>query len=82
MYAARNLVQSVWQTGRISLRKCSLEPPAKVARKRSLLGTLGRGLGGLGVTVSSIGGIYYMAGDDLTKRQIRVTVQGINRFFR
>ncbi|XP_050721227.1 uncharacterized aarF domain-containing protein kinase 5-like isoform X4 [Eriocheir sinensis] len=82
MYTARNLVQPLWQTARISMRNCSSKTPAVTARKRSVLGTVGRGLAGLVVAVPAVGGVYYVASDDLTKRQIRVTVQGVNRFIR
>lgn len=64
------------------MRNCSSKAPAVTARKRSVLGTVGRGLGGLVVAVPAVGGVYYVASDDLTKRQIRVTVQGVNRFIR
>lgn len=75
-------MQPLWQTARISMRNCSSKTPAVTARKRSVLGTVGRGLAGLVVAVPAVGGVYYVASDDLTKRQIRVTVQGVNRFIR
>lgn len=64
------------------MRNCSSKTPAVTARKRSVLGTVGKGLAGLVVAVPAVGGVYYAASDDLTKRQIRVTVQGVNRFIR
>lgn len=82
MYAARHLVQPLWQTARISLRKCSSETPAVIPKKRSVLGRLGRGVAGLAVGGAGVGCVYYVTSDDLTKRQMKVTVQGVNRFIR
>lgn len=84
MYTARKVAQSVLQTTRSCVRNCSTEAPAVTAgsRKRTVLGTLGRGLAGVVVAVPVTGGIYYVVSDDITKRQLRVTVQGVSRFLR
>lgn len=62
--------------------QCSEAPAAAVRKKRSVLRPLAKGLVGLVASVPAVGGVYYVVSDDLTKRQIKVTVQGIGRFFR
>lgn len=46
------------------------------------MGLIGKISGGVVVAVPTAGGIYYALSDDITKRQTRVTVEGIGRFFR
>lgn len=53
-----------------------------VKKKRRVLATIGKVLGGVAVAVPAAGGVYYAYTDDLTKRQMRVTVEGVGRFFR
>lgn len=82
MYATRRLLRPVWQTAWRNVRTCSSEAQAAPAKKRGVLRTLGRGVMGVGVAVPALGGVYYVVSDDHTKRQMRVTVQGVGRFFR
>ena len=79
MFATRRLLRPVWQT---AWRTYSSEAPASLKKKRSVLGRLGKGLVGVVVGVPTVGGAYYVTCDDLKKRQLRVTVQGVGRFFR
>ncbi|XP_045102205.1 uncharacterized aarF domain-containing protein kinase 5-like isoform X3 [Portunus trituberculatus] len=82
MYSTRRLLRPVWQNAWRNVRTCSSEAQAVPAKKRGVLRTLGRGVMGVGVAVPMVGGAYYVVSDDHTKRQMRVTVQGIGRFFR
>lgn len=82
MYATKRLLRPVWQTAWRNVRSCSTEAQAAPAKKRGVLRTLGRGVMGVGVAGPAVGGLYYVVSDDHTKRQMRVTVQGIGRFFR
>ncbi|KAK4310372.1 hypothetical protein Pmani_018065 [Petrolisthes manimaculis] len=82
MFAARILSRPLWRTVQNPLRKCSSKAPISPKKKRRILAGVGKSLAGAVVVVPAIGGVYYLAGDDITKRQIRVTIQGVGRFFR
>lgn len=81
MYATRRLLRPLCQTAWNSVRTQSAEAPA-ATRKKSVLRSLGKGVVGVVAAVPAVGGAYYVVSDNLTKRQIRVTVQGVGRFFR
>ncbi|XP_037798397.1 uncharacterized aarF domain-containing protein kinase 5-like isoform X6 [Penaeus monodon] len=80
--AACNFVRPLWCTSQNIVRRCATEAPVVVKKKRRVLATIGKVLGGVAVAVPSAGGVYYAYTDDLTKRQMRVTVEGVGRFFR
>ncbi|KAG0710206.1 putative aarF domain-containing protein kinase 5 [Chionoecetes opilio] len=81
MFAAR-LLRPLRQTSWRCVRSQASDAPAPARRKLSVLRMLGRGVVGVAVGVPAAGGVYYAVSDDITKRQIRVTVQGVGRFFR
>lgn len=80
--AACNFVRPLWCTSQNIVRRCATEAPVVVKKKRRVLATIGKVLGGVAVAVPAAGGVYYAYTDDLTKRQMRVTVEGVGRFFR
>ncbi|XP_063598592.1 uncharacterized aarF domain-containing protein kinase 5-like isoform X3 [Penaeus indicus] len=80
--AACNFVRPLWCTSQNIVRRCATEAPVVVKKKRRVLATIGKVLGGVAVAVPAAGGVYYAFADDLTKRQMRVTVEGVGRFFR
>ncbi|XP_076062664.1 putative aarF domain-containing protein kinase 5 isoform X3 [Oratosquilla oratoria] len=51
-------------------------------KKRRIMASIGKVVGAIGIAVPVTGGVYYALSDDLTKRQIRVTVEGVGRFIR
>lgn len=80
--AACNFVRPLWCTSQNAIRRCATEAPVVVKKKRRVLATIGKAIGGVVVAVPAAGGVYYAYTDDLTKRQMRVTVEGVGRFFR
>nr|XP_053632138.1 uncharacterized aarF domain-containing protein kinase 5-like isoform X3 [Cherax quadricarinatus] len=82
MYAACSFLRPAWVTSRNTLKKYCTEVPATPKRRKRVLGLIGKISGGVVVAVPTAGGIYYALSDDITKRQTRVTVEGIGRFFR
>lgn len=82
MFTARIFSRPLWRTVQNPMRKCSSEAPVTPKKKRRILAGVGKGVAGAAVVVPTVGGVYYLVSDDITKRQIRVTVQGVGRFFR
>ncbi|XP_042885888.1 uncharacterized aarF domain-containing protein kinase 5-like isoform X4 [Penaeus japonicus] len=80
--AACNFVRPLWCTSQNVIRRCATEAPVVVKKKRRVLATIGKAIGGVVVAGPAAVGVYYACSDDLTKRQIRVTVEGVGRFFR
>lgn len=81
MYAARGFLRPVWVTAQNTL-KYSTEVPVVPRKKRRLLAAIGKGIGSVAIAVPAVGGVYYALSDDITKRQTRVTIEGIGRLFR
>lgn len=82
MFAAGIYSRPLWRTIQNSMRRFSSEAPITPKKKRRILAGVGKGVAGTAVVVPAVGGVYYLASDDITKRQMRVTVQGVGRFFR
>lgn len=82
MFAARTLFRPLRVSAHSHFRNLSAEVPAAPKKKRRILRAVGKTLGGIAIVVPAAGGVYYSISDDITRRQIRVTVEGIGRFFR
>ncbi|XP_064085063.1 uncharacterized aarF domain-containing protein kinase 5-like [Macrobrachium nipponense] len=82
MFAARNLFRPLRVSTRSHFRNLSADVPVAPKKKRRILRAVGKTLGGIAIVVPAAGGVYYSISDDITRRQIRVTVEGIGRFFR
>ncbi|XP_042223905.1 uncharacterized aarF domain-containing protein kinase 5-like isoform X2 [Homarus americanus] len=81
MYAVRSL-RPLRLTVQNAARKYCTDAPVAPRKKRRVLAFIGKSLGGVALTVPAAGGVYYLMSDDVTKRQTRVTFEGIGRFFR
>ncbi|XP_071552105.1 uncharacterized aarF domain-containing protein kinase 5 isoform X3 [Panulirus ornatus] len=81
MYAARSFLRPVWVTAQNTF-KYSTEVSVVPKKKRRVLAAIGKGIGGVAIAAPTVGGVYYVLSDDVTKRRIRVTFEGIGRFFR
>lgn len=82
MYALHRVLCPLRVSSQNALRRCSMEAPSAPKRKRRILTTIGKSTGLMVVAVPTVGGVYYAVSDDITKRQMRVTIQGVGRFFR
>lgn len=83
MYMMRHVFKTQRFITKNFIRRCSTESPVVAKKKKwRLIRLLGKFSGGTVISCAVGGSVYYGISDEIKRRQIRVTFQGIGRFFR